>query len=429
MFRYDDGRSMTDHSFSGDVSTEPAAADAKRAGPPDVRVPSADLFLGDPDHPESSDSPGYSDYLGHSGPFDSPGHAGRPDHLEYPAYLDPGPIGQADPVDFVAFESRSSSAERSSHRLKRMALMLVVFASAALVAITVPSRPDVVESTAAPDGGAEPAAPSLVDREDESGQPATEASRRVLNAAVGGGAARNRSRSMGDEADRDEADRDEADDAEATTTSVRRPTTTVSRLVDPPVEPESEWKDAGHGVRIPDVLFRIRFCESTNNYKAAHTYSTASGAYQFLTGSWKAYGHAGRYGTTRAAAATNAQQDEAALLTWRKDGTRPWLASRHCWANPAIRSNYATARPRVNTTTTAPSTTAETATTVPTTVPSTETTAPTTASSTTAPPTTATTVPAGESSTTTAPSSSTTIGSTSSAPSTTSSSSSSPPSS
>ncbi len=91
------------------------------------------------------------------------------------------------------------------------------------------------------------------------------------------------------------------------------------------------WVDTGNGVFVPPVLITIRYCESKDNYLAANRTSTARGAYQFLRSSWYAYGHADRYGVSEAHLATPAQQDEAALITWGLDGTRPWLASRHCW--------------------------------------------------------------------------------------------------
>lgn len=91
------------------------------------------------------------------------------------------------------------------------------------------------------------------------------------------------------------------------------------------------WVDAGHGVWVPKILIDIRFCESRHSYTAKNSRSTASGGYQFLNSSWAAYGHAARYGVRRAMDATPAQQDEAALMTWERDGTRPWYASRHCW--------------------------------------------------------------------------------------------------
>ncbi len=91
------------------------------------------------------------------------------------------------------------------------------------------------------------------------------------------------------------------------------------------------WVDAGHGVFVPPIMLEVRFCESTDNYRAANRRSTARGAYQFLTGSWEWYGHADRYSASQAHLATPAQQDEAAALTYLADGTRPWNASRHCW--------------------------------------------------------------------------------------------------
>lgn len=91
------------------------------------------------------------------------------------------------------------------------------------------------------------------------------------------------------------------------------------------------WVDAGNGVWVPQILIDIRSCESGHSYTAQNPVSTASGAYQFLNSSWAAYGHSSRYWVRTAAEATPAQQDEAALMTWERDGTRPWYASRHCW--------------------------------------------------------------------------------------------------
>ncbi len=91
------------------------------------------------------------------------------------------------------------------------------------------------------------------------------------------------------------------------------------------------WVDAGSGVFVPPILIEIRRCESGGNYQAANRRSSARGAYQFLASSWAAYGHAARYGVFEASMATNAQQDEAAVITWKRDGVRPWYASRSCW--------------------------------------------------------------------------------------------------
>ena len=132
-------------------------------------------------------------------------------------------------------------------------------------------------------------------------------------------------------------------DGSATTAVVDPNAPTVPALpapettVPPPTEPPTTtypdgWVDAGNGVWVPAVLVKIRYCESHDNYTAANRYSTARGAYQFLTTSWASYGHAARYGVKQAHLATPAQQDEAALITWDRSGTNPWKASRSCWS-------------------------------------------------------------------------------------------------
>lgn len=172
--------------------------------------------------------------------------------------------------------------------------------------------------------------------------------------------------------------------------------------IEPVLEPESQWADAGNGVRLPDVLIRIRFCESTNNYLAANSGSSARGAYQFLTMSWEWYGHAARYGVAQANLATPAQQDEAAWLTYQQSGARPWAESRHCWESDNIDPRYATAAPPPPPATTTPPPVSSTT---------------TTDGSTTVAESTTTADPA---TTTTAPSSTTTSSSSTTAPSTTS---------
>ncbi|MEL7155091.1 MAG: transglycosylase family protein [Actinomycetota bacterium] len=122
-----------------------------------------------------------------------------------------------------------------------------------------------------------------------------------------------------------------AADGETTTTAPGETTTPEETTTTTASANPDGYVDAGHGVFVPEVLLRIRFCESTDNYQAANPSSSARGAYQFLTGSWAGYGHADRYGVSQAHLATNAQQDEAALITWQRDGTRPWNASKSCW--------------------------------------------------------------------------------------------------
>lgn len=146
-----------------------------------------------------------------------------------------------------------------------------------------------------------------------------------------------------------------SDDGEAEASG--DPATTTTTWSEPALPPESDWVDTGNGVLVPDLLLRIRFCESTNNYQAASKYSTARGAYQFLKGSWEWYGHAETTGVAQAHLATPAQQDQAALATLQAEGTGPWSESRPCWADPDIDPRYASARPSPATTTTAPTST------------------------------------------------------------------------
>jgi len=99
----------------------------------------------------------------------------------------------------------------------------------------------------------------------------------------------------------------------------------------PAVPAPDGWIDLGHGIWGPAILTEIRRCESRGDYTAQNASSSASGAYQFLRSSWAWYGHEARYGAYRASDALPWQQDEAAVFTWQRDGTRPWNASATCW--------------------------------------------------------------------------------------------------
>lgn len=79
---------------------------------------------------------------------------------------------------------------------------------------------------------------------------------------------------------------------------------------------------------LPDILLKIRYCESKDDYTAQNSRSTASGAFQFIDGTWNNY-----KGYAKAKLAPAYVQDEYALLTYQKSGTRPWNASSYCW-NP-----------------------------------------------------------------------------------------------
>ena len=137
--------------------------------------------------------------------------------------------------------------------------------------------------------------------------------------------------SGGDTTNGDGGSETTVDSGTSSSTETTDPTAGSSTTEGPTTTVAGSWIDAGNGVLVPPVLVAIRFCESTDNYLAVNPYSTARGAYQFLTTSWASYGHADRYGVSQAHLATPAQQDEAALITWQRDGTTPWLASSSCW--------------------------------------------------------------------------------------------------
>lgn len=70
-------------------------------------------------------------------------------------------------------------------------------------------------------------------------------------------------------------------------------------------------------------------CESGGRPTATNPSSTASGLFQFLDSSWRAYG-GGRY-AARAKDATPAQQYEIANHAYAMSGLTPWTASKGCW--------------------------------------------------------------------------------------------------
>lgn len=78
-----------------------------------------------------------------------------------------------------------------------------------------------------------------------------------------------------------------------------------------------------------DVREAIAQCESGGNYHAQNSSSTASGKYQFINGTWKAYGGS----TARAKDASPAEQDVVFERAFAAEGTGPWEASYDCWHN------------------------------------------------------------------------------------------------
>jgi nucleoid-associated protein YgaU len=90
-------------------------------------------------------------------------------------------------------------------------------------------------------------------------------------------------------------------------------------------------------------LDQIAKCESGGNPQAQNSGSTASGLYQFLDSSWKAYGGA-KYGP-RAKDATPAQQTEIAHAAVARSGLTPWKASQHCWGGRVSTASINASRP------------------------------------------------------------------------------------
>lgn len=79
------------------------------------------------------------------------------------------------------------------------------------------------------------------------------------------------------------------------------------------------------------TMNRIAMCESRNNPNAKNPNSSASGRFQFLTGTWKHYGLQ-KWGTLEGRSVFD-YGDNTELAYWvvRTYGTRDWNASKHCW--------------------------------------------------------------------------------------------------
>lgn len=79
------------------------------------------------------------------------------------------------------------------------------------------------------------------------------------------------------------------------------------------------------------VLERIALCESQNNPLAKNPSSSASGRFQFLKGSWEAYGRQ-LWGTTEGKDVFSYKDNtELAEYVYSIEGTKPWISSIDCW--------------------------------------------------------------------------------------------------
>ena len=80
------------------------------------------------------------------------------------------------------------------------------------------------------------------------------------------------------------------------------------------------------------ILERIAFCESKNDPLAKNKFSSASGRFQFLSGSWRYYGKQ-LWGDRWIEKNVFDYDDntDLAYFTFKLDNVRPWLSSKNCW--------------------------------------------------------------------------------------------------
>ena len=119
----------------------------------------------------------------------------------------------------------------------------------------------------------------------------------------------------------------------STSTTAKAPTSTVASASSKPSYSGSEipvlvptGPTGGTGpatAQEAEILAKIRFCETRNNYAAVSASGRYRGAYQFDQVTWEAIG-----GTGDPAAASPAQQDALALSLLRMRGTAPWPTCR-----------------------------------------------------------------------------------------------------
>jgi resuscitation-promoting factor RpfA len=110
----------------------------------------------------------------------------------------------------------------------------------------------------------------------------------------------------------------------------------------------------------PGVADAVVACESGGDFTAQNSHSTASGGFQFIDGTWRAFG--GTEFAPRAKHASPSQQRTVFERAYAANGLRDWEASRPCWQGKIGRhapgreapKHAASSRPRHRATTTAP---------------------------------------------------------------------------
>lgn len=108
--------------------------------------------------------------------------------------------------------------------------------------------------------------------------------------------------------------------------------TDSGKLVFELVESQYDLKNRLSEEALPPVLKDIRRCESRDNYLAQNKRSSASGAFQFIKGTWNNY-----EGYAEAKLAPKYIQDAKALELYKTRGTQPWS---QCVTKTPPRSSY-----------------------------------------------------------------------------------------
>jgi nucleoid-associated protein YgaU len=111
-----------------------------------------------------------------------------------------------------------------------------------------------------------------------------------------------------------------------TSFKARKLAAVVGAVATVPLTPGVALADAGGP---PGGWGGVISCESGGNPRAHNPYSSASGLFQFLSGTWRSLGGLA-FGRTAADASVEAQE-EIADRAYARSGLTPWEASRACW--------------------------------------------------------------------------------------------------
>lgn len=97
---------------------------------------------------------------------------------------------------------------------------------------------------------------------------------------------------------------------------------------------------ADSAIASADTLSEIARCESGGDPTAQNAVSSASGLYQMIDSTWRAYGGS----TAHARQASVAEQTAVARRLLAAEGTTPWNSSKSCWGGKTARGSTAPQR-------------------------------------------------------------------------------------